>query len=215
MPPTLRVSHFETVEKTMTLFDGYMTKTRGGTDGFLARERSERYDKFNEVHSDPRQSFNVESSPSGGPGIGYNRPYGGLAPQNEYQHQQYQPGSNPRLGQVQSMPVSQMGAQGYSPNQSYGYAAGPATGYVQNQHQHTPSGGPSVNTPQMRFTQPGPYSTPPGQETSQNPQSGVSYSMQNTGPASQPMGQDPFVVSQPQGMPIPNPGANYQVIREG
>ncbi|KAK8111683.1 uncharacterized protein PG998_008140 [Apiospora kogelbergensis] len=46
LPPILDERHFQTVEKTMTLFEGYMTKTRGGTDTFISQQRSERYDRF-------------------------------------------------------------------------------------------------------------------------------------------------------------------------
>ncbi|KAI0112503.1 hypothetical protein GGR51DRAFT_507326 [Nemania sp. FL0031] len=46
IPPVLDERHFEIVEQTMTLFEGYMNKTRGGSATFIAKQRSERDDRF-------------------------------------------------------------------------------------------------------------------------------------------------------------------------
>ncbi|KAK7936021.1 hypothetical protein PG985_001516 [Apiospora marii] len=53
VPPTLDERHFRIVEQTMTLFEGYMTKARGGTDTYLSEQRSERYDRFKNPEPDP------------------------------------------------------------------------------------------------------------------------------------------------------------------
>ncbi|KAI3318861.1 hypothetical protein HD806DRAFT_511181 [Xylariaceae sp. AK1471] len=46
IPAVLDDRQFEIVEQTMTLFEGYMNKTRGGSAAFIAQQRSERDDRF-------------------------------------------------------------------------------------------------------------------------------------------------------------------------
>lgn len=74
LPPILHARHFQTVEATMTLFEGYMTKTKGGTDKFIAGLRGERSDGFKSPSDatarEGHRSLAVGPDPAGGGGHG-------------------------------------------------------------------------------------------------------------------------------------------------
>ncbi|KAI1263447.1 hypothetical protein F5Y18DRAFT_429131 [Xylariaceae sp. FL1019] len=82
LPPMLDAKHFETVQKTMIHFEGYMNKTRGGSSTFIAKQRSERDDGFRGTE----QRYNSYPGPNTG--------MGGYSP--------YQP--RPRTPQMFGMP---------------------------------------------------------------------------------------------------------------
>ncbi|KAK8113385.1 hypothetical protein PG984_013911 [Apiospora sp. TS-2023a] len=130
--PVLGSRHFRTVESTMTLFEGYMVKTKGGDDAFMARERGDRYDQF--TPQDPKgwgraQTQASEPDPFGpfsSRGIGGYRPYQNTATAPQ------QPG----WPQQQAKP----NAPGPSSHHMTGsaYAGSPAQPYQQNMSQYPP-----------------------------------------------------------------------------
>ncbi|KAK8065118.1 hypothetical protein PG997_011865 [Apiospora hydei] len=81
LPPILDARHFHTVEETMTLFEGYMAKTKGGDGGFIAEQRGERYDRFQTPDARRREGTRPEAietnpfNPNGRPGNGGYHPY--------------------------------------------------------------------------------------------------------------------------------------------
>ncbi|KAK8034124.1 hypothetical protein PG993_009119 [Apiospora rasikravindrae] len=69
--PVLDSRHFRTVEATMTLFEGYMAKTKGGDGAFIAEQRGERYDRFSSPAANNRQGTQPQAvvpGPSNPPG---------------------------------------------------------------------------------------------------------------------------------------------------
>ncbi|KAH9897444.1 hypothetical protein F4778DRAFT_235254 [Xylariomycetidae sp. FL2044] len=162
LPPILKADNFKTVEETMTLFEGYMTKTKGGTDSFISHTRSERYDKFRgSEHDHMRVSHVPEGSPSAGRGPGGYYPY---------QHRQrtppppQQPGSDPWVpSQQQQFQYNQTGQYA----STGGYVRGNTVeGYPSAPMQHSP-GGPSTSygpaAPSV-YVSPGPHSISPQNE---------------------------------------------------
>jgi hypothetical protein len=59
----------------MTLFEGYMSKTRGGSASFIAKQRSERDDRFTTPQPGHAYSQAYEASPASGYGVGGYMPY--------------------------------------------------------------------------------------------------------------------------------------------
>ncbi|KAI0854929.1 hypothetical protein F4860DRAFT_520354 [Xylaria cubensis] len=110
IPPVLDEHHFEIVEQTMTLFEGYMNKTRGGSATFIAKRRSERDDRFNTSQSRASRDKPYEVSPTSGHGIGGYMPYPNRARTPQYS------------GIPQAYPVTQHYPQYPSPS---GPAQGP------------------------------------------------------------------------------------------
>jgi hypothetical protein len=66
LPPLLMASHFKSVADTTAEFDEYMSKTRGGTDGYMSHHRSERFDSFK---SSPKADMAVDSELSPSPAV--------------------------------------------------------------------------------------------------------------------------------------------------
>ncbi|KAI0439995.1 hypothetical protein F4803DRAFT_553542 [Xylaria telfairii] len=106
IPPVLDERHFEIVEQTMTLFEGYMNKTRGGSATFIAKQRSERDDRFKTPQPGAPRDKLYEASQTSGYGVGGYMPY-----QNQPRTPQYS-------GIPQPYPVSQHYPQHPSPSGS-------------------------------------------------------------------------------------------------
>ncbi|KAJ8131176.1 hypothetical protein O1611_g2450 [Lasiodiplodia mahajangana] len=94
-PPVLDERHFEIVEQTMTLFEGYMNKTRGGSATFIAKQRSERDDRFQSPQ--PGLTRDQQYGPPSDHGVGGYTPYQ----------------ARPQAPQFQNMPQSYPVAQHY------------------------------------------------------------------------------------------------------
>lgn len=59
----------------MTLFEGYMTKTRGGSAALIASMRNERHDRFKTPQARVPRDTRYESSATGSYGLGSYAPY--------------------------------------------------------------------------------------------------------------------------------------------
>ncbi|KAJ2991740.1 hypothetical protein NUW58_g2409 [Xylaria curta] len=143
-PPVLDERHFEIVEQTMTLFEGYMSKTRGGSATFIAKQRSERDDRFKTPQPGAPRDNVYEASHASGYGVGGYVPY-----QNRPQTPQYS-------GIPQPYPVTQHYPQHPSPSgptqrpmgMSAPYLTTDSAGIISAQtefyghatHQHVPGG---------------------------------------------------------------------------
>ncbi|KAI1856392.1 hypothetical protein JX265_011639 [Neoarthrinium moseri] len=110
LPPILDDTHFATVENTMSLFEGYMAKTKGGTDTFISHQRAERYDKFEppEVLQPPLAPRSTSYGGETGEYHPYSRRQTTLQP--TWQQQQRMPTSTEFVGQHRVMKASQTGA---------------------------------------------------------------------------------------------------------
>lgn len=97
LPPILNDSHFTTVERTMTLFEGYMAKAKGGTDTFIAHQRAERYDNFQSPPDHQRAPIIVPGPSSSAGGYSEYHPYQRRerTPQPAWQQQQMENPSKP------------------------------------------------------------------------------------------------------------------------
>lgn len=133
LQPTLDVKHFQTVEKTMALFDGYMTKARGGNDAYMAEQRAERYDSFRMPEVDLRQPYQGTTATSQISGGYQQNPYGQrmsqAIPPQQHQQQQHQFGqplmqgqglSGQQYGQGINMQQNPFGNPMYQPNLAAG-----------------------------------------------------------------------------------------------
>ncbi|KAI0401647.1 hypothetical protein F4802DRAFT_579320 [Xylaria palmicola] len=172
-PPVLDERHFEIVEQTMTLFEGYMNKTRGGSATFIAKQRSERDDRFKSPQPGDRRDKFYEAAPAGGYGAGGympypNRPrtpqYSGI-PQQPYpmaqQHYPQHPG--PSVSAQRPLGMSAP----YLTTEAAGHIATQTEFYGQTTHQHAPGVVPvHPHTGQGALDQPRTYTTgvppPPG-----------------------------------------------------
>ncbi|KAI1845530.1 hypothetical protein JX266_008388 [Neoarthrinium moseri] len=107
LPPILDDTHFATVENTMSLFEGYMAKTKGGTDTFISHQRAERYDKFEppEVLQPPLAPRSTSYGGETGEYHPYSRRQTTLQP--TWQQQQRMPTSTEFVGQHRVMQASQ------------------------------------------------------------------------------------------------------------
>lgn len=178
LPPILRKQQFEAVEQTMSLFDNYFNKTRGGNDVDMSQSRMERYDRFSNQQS--QKPGPVDASPSVNRGSSY-QPYRQPTPQPSYPNNQ-----SVEYSQLQNPPslLYQSHQAQVSPTSAHYdmYAPGLANRQT-SQQLHVPQAyGPDANTALPIHSNP--------------PVSGISLS--------QPMAQDPFV---PRQMPNvqPNP----------
>ncbi|KAI1746836.1 hypothetical protein F4782DRAFT_470827 [Xylaria castorea] len=173
IPPVLDEHHFETVEQTMTLFEGYMNKTRGGSATFIARQRSERDDRFKSPQSGASQDRLYEASPTSAYGVGGYMPY-----PNRPRTPQYS-------GIPQSYPVTQHYPQHPSPSgptqrpmgmsapyltaESAGHTTAQAEFYGHPMHPHVPG---AVSVPPSGQ---GPFDPGRTYTTAVPPPSGMSF----------------------------------------
>ncbi|KAI1324566.1 hypothetical protein F5Y16DRAFT_423877 [Xylariaceae sp. FL0255] len=101
VPAILDEKHFRKVEKTMTLFEGYMSKTRGGSASFIAKQRSERDDAFRGGDA-RRETGSYEGLSTGGYVPYQSTP---RTPQSSYQQPQHlSPSGGGMYGYPQGMP---------------------------------------------------------------------------------------------------------------
>ncbi|CAJ2510835.1 Uu.00g064600.m01.CDS01 [Anthostomella pinea] len=213
LPPQLMPAHPETVAKTMTLFDGYMSKTRGGKDAFLSHQRSERFNMFRQSELDHENAPYGGAPLGAGQGTGAYQPYSHRQrPQQPSWQQQQMPGQSVAYNQPQPIPPAQGGAQGYMPTQIQGrYTPGiPQTqvgGGTQLNH-------PGPHIPQTTIYSPAQPSQTRGQYTPVAPQTQASGGMQSN----QATGQIPQTAMYNQmqpGNPPLHPGHTYNMNTGG
>ncbi|KAI0966413.1 hypothetical protein F4678DRAFT_466486 [Xylaria arbuscula] len=155
IPPVLDERHFEIVEQTMTLFEGYMTKTRGGSAALIASMRNERDDRFKAPQPRVPRDTLYESSATSGYGLGGYTPY-----QNRPRTPQYP-------GVPQPYPATQQYPQHLSPpgpphkpmGMSAAYLTTEPVGHISAQtefyghttQQHMPGGIPGPFEPEKAY----------------------------------------------------------------
>ncbi|KAI0448830.1 hypothetical protein F5B21DRAFT_88493 [Xylaria acuta] len=182
IPPVLDERHFETVEQTMTLFEGYMTKTRGGSATFIAKQRSERDDRFKTPQPGVPRDKLYEASPTSGYGVGGYTPYPNRPRTPQYsgvpqpyavtQHYPQHPNpSGPTQGSV-GMPAPYLTAE------SAGHLSAQTEFYGHATHQHVPGGASVPHSGQGPFEQGRTYTT------AVQPPSGMSFPSRDRFPGS-------------------------------
>lgn len=125
----------------MTLFEGYMSKTRGGNAAFIAQQRSERDDRFKVPQPGLSQARQYEPYPSGSRGPGEYVPYAAQAqysgiPQSFPMAQQYYP----QFSQANPAYVPKEMSASFLTAESAGYGHTQADVYRSATHQQMPSG---------------------------------------------------------------------------
>ncbi|KAI0544511.1 hypothetical protein F4679DRAFT_35659 [Xylaria curta] len=142
IPPVLDERHFETVEQTMTLFEGYMNKTRGGSATFIAKQRSERDDRFKTPQSGASRDKLYEASPTSGYGVGGYMPYPNRARTPQYSSipQPYPGTQNYPQHPSPSGPVQGLMGMSvpYLSTESAGHVSAQTEFYGHATHQHVP-----------------------------------------------------------------------------
>ncbi|KAI8632708.1 hypothetical protein F5Y19DRAFT_418592 [Xylariaceae sp. FL1651] len=162
IPPILDHRHFETVEKTMTLFEGYMNKTKGGSATFIAKQRSERDDHFKGPDAGfGRDSSMYEASPTMHRGVGGYVPYQNrprtpqtsAVPQSYHMTQQ-QPQHLSPSGSTYSLPSISMS---HMTTETGGYIPSQGEAYRPAAHQQMPGGLPPTHLGPGHAEQPSSY----------------------------------------------------------
>lgn len=190
----------------MSLFEGYMTKAKGGTDVFISHQRAERYDNFqNPSEQHGSSSYTHDPPSSSGANIGGYHPYPirERTPQQAWYQQPQMPVPGRPLEQFRPTQATQPvpSGQNFHPNAQhmmhdssnfaqaggrYGTTGSIGPGHLMDQNAQPHSGTGENSTPASQYSQFEPQSSYTGPGSMPTQAHGGAYMTGNPQPTAAP-----------------------------